>query len=103
MEARTRAGRCRMSKPATVAVPAVGGNSVVSILMTVVLPAPFGPSKPKTSPWATVRFKPSTAFKLPNRRVNPDVSKIVMVWSWVTGFRQSRDCQKPRARPASRR
>ena len=32
------------------AVPEVGGSSVVSILMVVVLPAPLGPSKAKVSP-----------------------------------------------------
>ena len=30
--------------------------------MVVVLPAPFGPSRPKTSPDATVKLTPSTAF-----------------------------------------
>jgi len=29
----------------------------------VVLPAPFGPSKPKISPASTLRFSPSTAAK----------------------------------------
>ena len=35
-----------MSKPATRAVPAVGGSSVVSISTVVDLPAPLGPRKP---------------------------------------------------------
>ena len=35
-----------MSKPATLAVPAVGGRSVVSISTVVDLPAPLGPRKP---------------------------------------------------------
>ena len=34
-----------MSKPATCAVPLVGGSSVVSILISVLLPAPFGPEQ----------------------------------------------------------
>jgi len=34
------------SKPATRAVPLVGSSSVVRILMSVVLPAPLGPSSP---------------------------------------------------------
>ena len=34
------------SKPATRAVPAVGGSSVVSMCTVVDLPAPFGPRKP---------------------------------------------------------
>ena len=34
------------SKPATLARPAVGGSSVVSISTVVDFPAPFGPKKP---------------------------------------------------------
>ena len=37
------------SKPASVAVPDVGGSRVVSILMSVLLPAPLGPISPKIS------------------------------------------------------
>ena len=39
-----------MSNPATRAVPLVGGIYPVSIRTVVLLPAPFGPRKPKTSP-----------------------------------------------------
>jgi hypothetical protein len=42
--------------------------SPASILMVVVLPAPFGPSSPKTSPSAIVSVSPSTAVKSPNFR-----------------------------------
>jgi len=41
----TSNGASRTSKPATVAVPELGGRKHVSILMVVVLPAPFGPRK----------------------------------------------------------
>ena len=51
--------------PPTSARPDVGMTRVVSMLAVVVLPAPFGPSKPKISPWATVRFMPSTAVTPP--------------------------------------
>src|SRR4051812_23190977 len=37
--------------PATVADPDVGASSVPSVRTVVVLPAPLGPRKPKTSPW----------------------------------------------------
>ena len=37
-------------------VPLVGRSSVVSILMVVVLPAPFGPRKAKISPGGDVEF-----------------------------------------------
>ena len=41
---------CTMSAPPTIAVPEVGEQSVVSMRMSVDLPAPFGPSSPKISP-----------------------------------------------------
>ena len=37
-------------KPSSRIVPAVGRNRVVSILIVVVFPAPFGPRKAKISP-----------------------------------------------------
>jgi hypothetical protein len=43
--------------------------SPASILIVVVLPAPFGPSRPKTSPSAIVRVSPSTAVTSPNLRM----------------------------------
>src|SRR6476620_2485857 len=58
---RTCSGSLTTSYPATVAVPAVGRSSVVSIRSVVVLPAPLGPRKPTTSPSATSRSTPSTA------------------------------------------
>ena len=36
--------------PATIAEPEVGAISVPSVRTVVVLPAPFGPRKPNTSP-----------------------------------------------------
>src|SRR5262249_27694910 len=59
---------CRtISKPFTVAVPSVGCNNVVSILISVDLPAPLGPSSPKISPRSTVKLTPFTAVMSPNR------------------------------------
>ena len=49
------------SKPNTRAVPLLGSSSVVRILMSVVLPAPFGPSSPMNSPGPTSRSIPSSA------------------------------------------
>ena len=43
---RTSAPWATTSKPATVARPAVGGSSVVSMWTVVDLPAPLGPRKP---------------------------------------------------------
>ena len=46
MVARTFGLSWTMSKPPTLAVPLVGGSSVVSISTVVDLPAPFGPRNP---------------------------------------------------------
>src|SRR3990172_11956944 len=42
-----------MSHPNTEAVPLVGRRIVLRILVRVVLPAPFGPSRPNSSPAPT--------------------------------------------------
>ena len=47
--------------PATLARPESGRESVVRILTVVDLPAPFGPSSPKTLPAATWIDNPSRA------------------------------------------
>ena len=61
IEARTSSPSVTTSKPATRAVPEVGGSSVVSMCTVVDLPAPLGPRKPYTSPGSTRRSIPSTA------------------------------------------
>ncbi len=48
----------RPPRPATDALPAVGRASPVRIRMVVVLPAPFGPSRPKTEPRGTIEVEP---------------------------------------------
>jgi hypothetical protein len=57
----TRRGSRATSAPHTRAVPPVGLISVVSMPIVVDLPAPFGPSSPKSSPGATSRSSPATA------------------------------------------
>ena len=57
----SRACSCRGRNPSRVASPDVGASSVVSMRTVVVLPAPFGPRKPKTSPSLTSRLIPATA------------------------------------------
>ena len=53
------------SKPPTSAVPPVGSIVVVSIPIVVDLPAPFGPSRPNTSPGPTPKSIPLTASTPP--------------------------------------
>ena len=53
MACRTWLGCRCTSNPARLARPLVAGSSVARMLMVVVLPAPFGPRKPKISPSAT--------------------------------------------------
>ena len=53
--ARARAHRSATGTPATLALPLVGRPRPVSRRSVVVLPAPFGPRKPKTEPLGTVR------------------------------------------------
>src|SRR5574341_510055 len=57
------------SKPPTVPFPAEGMRSPVSIRIVVDFPAPFGPRKPKISPFLTSRLMRSTAVKSPKARV----------------------------------
>ena len=59
---RTSAARAPTSWPRISAVPEVGLSSVVRIFMVVLLPAPLGPRKPKTSPASTSKVTPSTAL-----------------------------------------
>ena len=63
-ELASRADRDRptTSTPSTDAVPLVGRTRVVSTPTVVVFPAPFGPSRPKTSPASTPKLTPSTAL-----------------------------------------
>src|SRR6202035_2519449 len=63
---RTPSASVTTSCPPTTAEPEVGGVSVVIIRISVVLPAPFGPSKPKISPVGTVKLTSFTATKSPN-------------------------------------
>src|SRR3954454_13426652 len=51
--------------------PALGLSTLVIRLKTVDLPAPLGPMTARISPGSTVRSKPSTATRAPNRRVSP--------------------------------
>ena len=55
-----------MSNPPMETSPALGGMKPVIMRMVVDLPAPFGPRKPSTSPFSTVKEIPFTAVMRPN-------------------------------------
>src|SRR5436309_10682244 len=57
----TSSGCSSTSKPATLAVPSVGGRKQVNMRIVVVLPAPLGPRNPTTSPFCTSNEMWSTA------------------------------------------
>jgi hypothetical protein len=61
MTRRTSIGRAAASRPKTCTLPVPGVSRVVIILIVVVLPAPFGPSRPYISPGSIDRFTWSTA------------------------------------------
>ena len=65
IDRRTPFGSRSTSKPFTRAWPELGTTSVVSIRISVDFPAPFGPSKPNTSPCFTLKFILSTAQNEP--------------------------------------
>src|SRR6201996_2387922 len=75
---RTSSRAVTTSKPATLASPPLGLVSVQSMLIVVVLPAPLGPRKPKTSPVATSKFTPLTASRSPKdlRRSLTEIASI---------------------------
>jgi len=57
--------------PSIKAVPAVGRTSPRIIRSVVVLPAPFGPTKPVSVPGCTSKLRSSTATTRPNRLTRP--------------------------------
>ena len=59
--------------------PPVGRTRPSSIRSVVVLPAPFGPRKPYTSPRAPVRLTPSTASRSPYLLVSPSCHDVCVM------------------------
>jgi len=68
-------GSFTVSISRTEILPLVGWIYVVSSLITVDFPAPFGPRKPKICPSSTSRSIPSTAF-IPSYDLKSDRAKI---------------------------
>src|SRR5579871_866117 len=90
----TSIGFSRTSKPATVAVPAVGGRKQVRTRMVVVFPAPFGPRNPTIWPFSTSKEMLSTATVRAYRFVRPSTLIILVPQTKQTrllpfGYRQA--------------
>ena len=71
IRARTSAAWVTGSKPATRTSPASGLSSVASTSISVVLPAPFGPTSAVTWPGGASRSMPWTACTGPKERRTP--------------------------------
>jgi hypothetical protein len=71
---RTWAACLTTSSPPTVARPASGRSEVARMDTVVVLPDPFGPSRPSTDPAGTARLSPSSACTWPQAFRRPQAS-----------------------------
>src|SRR5690349_19410576 len=74
-----------MSRPPRRIVPAVGGNTPAIRLNSVLLPAPFGPMMPSTSPGRTASERSSITRSLPKLRLSPATSNST--WLAAVGHR----------------
>src|SRR5437588_5599646 len=79
----TPAGSATGSRPKTRTLPPLGRSRPSRWRISVVLPAPLAPTRPKTQPRGTVRLTPSSARLGPKRRVKPRSSTT---GSWATPF-----------------
>jgi hypothetical protein len=72
--------------PATTADPDVGAISVPSVRTVVVLPAPFGPRKPNTSPCPISKLTSANATLSPNVLPRPltDTAAASVFRSWLS-------------------
>src|SRR5919106_3573592 len=82
---RTRSGSSTTSCPPTRASPSFARLRVVRIFTVVDLPAPLGPSSPKTTPSGTEKERPSSAWTSPYFLTRP-VASIALVISRVLRY-----------------
>ncbi len=75
-----------------VAMPLVGRESVESMRNVVLLPAPFGPSRPKISPFLTSKLMSSTAVNLPNFLVRFFTSIMLPLTVEIASYVNIIDC-----------
>jgi hypothetical protein len=79
MARRTSTGGVVIEYPLTRTSPEDGGKRVVSTLIVALLPAPFEPSNPNTSPALATSVKESTAVNVPKRRESFSISTTGVV------------------------
>src|SRR6185369_7664306 len=92
MRALAAIGRSNRSTPQMLIAPLVGARLPVSICIVVVLPAPFGPRKPRISPRFNSMLTLLTAVWAPNLRERPWAETVISAaWVGIMGAgRQSR-------------
>ena len=81
---RTALESLRTEWPSTSTSPASGASKHEIMEMVVVLPAPFGPSRPKIEPRTIENDTPSTAVMSPNRFTSPSAVTMAGAGSDVT-------------------
>src|SRR5262249_7799814 len=67
------------SRPLSNTWPCVGGNAPATMLNSVLLPAPLGPTRPTSSPSPTVKLTWSSAVRPPNCLVMPCTSRTAVI------------------------
>src|SRR5215510_13208213 len=67
------------SRPPSSTWPRVGGNAPATMLNSVLLPAPLGPTRPTSSPSPTVKVTWSSAVSPPNCLVMPCTSRTAVI------------------------
>src|SRR6266705_5586903 len=70
--------RPAISVPANLIEPADGESVPESMLKIVLLPEPFGPIRPRISPWSTLNDTLLTAVKPPNRLTKPSTTSTAV-------------------------
>src|SRR5579862_2711580 len=88
-----------MSRPSSMMRPAVGFSTPVSRLITVVLPAPFGPISAWRAPFSTASETSCAATIPPKRFSRPMVSRIAMVLGPIRRGAAKRSRARHQSRP----
>ncbi len=83
------------SSPSRRMRPRLGFTRPVSTLKNVVLPAPFGPMMPCSSPSVTSRSISSSTTRSPKRTCTPRFSAIIQPGAIETVCAHSRSCAEP--------